>query len=130
MREPHSIPFLPDRLNAEPVVYRGLTAPELGLLAGVSIAVWLPVALIVSGLLGYFMMGFGIAALLALATVWCASRWVQVLKRGKPQGYHVLWAEVALHDLGFRRAPYVRHTGVWDIRRKRPIVPGLSVGHS
>src|SRR5687767_3043076 len=92
------IAFLPDRLNGEPVVFRGLSTVELGVLAAGAIVFWLPVCLLVAGLAGFFMMGFGLAALLALGTVWIASAWVQSLKRGKPDGYHLLRLALLLHE--------------------------------
>jgi conjugative transfer region protein (TIGR03750 family) len=113
------VAFLPDRLNGEPVVYRGLTTRELALLAAAAVAFWLPVSLVVLGLAGFFMMGFGVAALLALGTVWTTSGWIQAVKRGKPDGYHVLRFELLLHDLRLRRSPYIRYSGLWDIRRRR-----------
>lgn len=111
------IQFLPDRLNGEPVVFRGLTSTELGLLAVGSVGFWLPLSLVAAGFAGYFMMGFGVAALLAVGTVWLASASIQRLKRGKPDGYHVLRIELLLDDLKLRRSPFVRYSGLWDIRR-------------
>lgn len=111
------IRFLPDRLNGEPVVFRGLTSPELGFLAAGSVIFWLPVSLLAAGFAGYFMMGFGLAALLALGTLWLASAWLRDLKRGKPDGYHLLRLELLLHDLKLRASPFIRYSGVWDIRR-------------
>ena len=116
-----TLPFLPDRLNGEPVVYRGLTTRELALLAGAAFALWLPLSLVVLGLAGFFMMGFGVAALLALGTVWMTSGWIQAVKRGKPDGYHVLRFELLLHDFKLRRSPYIRYSGLWDIRRRRSL---------
>jgi conjugative transfer region protein (TIGR03750 family) len=113
------IGFLPDRLNGEPVVYRGLTSSELGFLAAGSIAFWLPICLVVSTLSGFFMMGFGAAALFALATVWVTSGWLQAMKRGRPSGFHILQLELLLHDLKLRHTPYIRRSGPWDIRRSR-----------
>lgn len=113
--------FLPDRLNGEPIVYRGLTTRELAFLAAAAIALWLPASLFVLGIAGYFMMGFGVAALLALGTVWLASGYIQAVKRGKPMDYHILRLELLLHDLKLRRSPYIRYTGAWDIRRRRPL---------
>ncbi|WP_262946839.1 TIGR03750 family conjugal transfer protein, partial [Xenorhabdus indica] len=40
-----TIAFLPDRLNAEPVVFRGFTTPEMGLAALAGIALGLAVSL-------------------------------------------------------------------------------------
>ena len=117
MIQASEIAFLPDRLNGEPVVFRGLTSVELAVLAAGAIAFWLPLCLIVAGVAGYFMMGFGLAALLALGTVWIASAWVQGIKRGKPDGYHLLRLTLLLHDLKLRRSPFVRYSGLWDIRR-------------
>ena len=111
------IAFLPDRLNGEPVVFRGLTSVELGVLAGGAIAFWLPVCLLAAGFAGFFMMGFGLAALLTLATVWLVSFWVQGVKRGKPDGYHLLRLSLLLHDLKLKRSPFIRYSGLWDIRR-------------
>jgi conjugative transfer region protein (TIGR03750 family) len=116
-----TVAFLPDRLNGEPVVYRGLTTRELALLAAAAVAVWLPVSLLILGLAGLFMMGIGMAALLALGTVWITSGWIQAVKRGKPDGYHVLRFELLLHDLKLRRSPYIRYSGLWDIRRRRSL---------
>jgi conjugative transfer region protein (TIGR03750 family) len=111
------ISFLPDRLNGEPVVFRGLTSSELALLAAGSVGFWLPLCLVTAGFAGYLMMGFGLAALLGVGTVWLASAWIQALKRGKPDGYHVLRLELALHDLKLRTSPFIRYSGVWDVRR-------------
>lgn len=122
-----SLSFLPDRLNGEPIVYRGLTTRELGLLAAAAVALWLPASLLVLGLAGYFMMGFGVGALLALGTVWVGSGYIQAVKRGKPTGYHVLRFELLLHDLKLKRTSYIRYAGVWDIRRRRLPLRGAAV---
>jgi conjugative transfer region protein (TIGR03750 family) len=113
------ITFLPDRLNGEPIVFRGLTTTELGALAGLSVAFWLPLGLAVCATLGYLMMGFGLAGLLTVGTVWVASTWIQALKRGKPDGYHLLRLQLLLHDLKLRTSPFIRYSGLWDIRRSR-----------
>jgi len=115
-----TIAFLPDRLNGEPVVYRGLTTRELALLGLAAVLLWLPASLVILGLAGFLMMGFGVGALLALGTVWLGSGWIQAVKRGRPAGYHVLRFELLLEDLKLRRSPYVRRPGLWDIRRTRP----------
>ena len=43
----------------------------------------------------------------------------EALKRGKPDGYHVLRLKLLLHDLKLRRSPFIRYSGVWDVRRSR-----------
>ena len=56
-------------------------------------------------------------ALFTLATVWLVSFWVQGVKRGKPDGYHLLRLSLLLHDLKLKRSPFIRYSGLWDIRR-------------
>jgi conjugative transfer region protein (TIGR03750 family) len=113
------ITFLPARLNGAPIVFRGLTSTELGALAGLAVAVWLPLSLVICAALGFFMMGFGLAGLLALGTVWCASYWIEALKRGKPEGYHLLRFRLLLDDWKVRPSGFIRYSGPWDIRRSR-----------
>lgn len=111
------IAFLPDRINGEPIVFRGLTSTELGALAGLAVAVWLPLSLALCGALGFFMMGFGVAGLLTVGTVWVASSWIGAIKRGKPNGYHLLRLRLLLDDLKLRSSGFIRYSGPWDIRR-------------
>ena len=111
------ITFLPDRLNGEPIVFRGLTSVELGTLAGLAVAFWLPLSSPLCAVLGVFMLGFGLAGLLTVGTVWSASWWIQALKRGKPDGYHRLRLKLLLEDLKLRPSGFIRYSGPWDIRR-------------
>ena len=115
MAERHEI--LADRLNAEPVIFKGCSSSELGVIVGVAALVWLPVSLILAGLAGAVTMGFGIAGFGIVATVLLMASLFQRLKRNRPDGYYqqriVLW----LDDQGLRRSPFVRRSGAWDIGR-------------
>ena len=109
--------ILADRLNAEPVIFKGCSSSELGVIVGVAALVWLPVSLILAGLAGAVTMGFGIAGVGIVATVLLMASLFQRLKRNRPDGYYqqriVLW----LDDQGLRRSPFVRRSGAWDIGR-------------
>ena len=115
MTERHDI--LADRLNAEPVIFKGCSSSELGVIVGVAALVWLPVSLILAWLAGAVTMGFGIAGVGIVATVLLMASLFQRLKRNRPDGYYqqqlVLW----LDDRGLRRSPFVRCSGAWDIGR-------------
>ena len=115
MTDRHDI--LADRLNAEPVIFKGCSTSELGMIVGVAALVWLPVSLILAGLVGVVTMGFGMAGIGIVATVLVAATLFQRLKRNRPDGYYqqriVLW----LDDRGLKRAPFVRRSGSWDIGR-------------
>ena len=115
MSDRHDI--LADRLNAEPVIFKGCSSSELGVIVGVAALVWLPVSLILAWLAGAVTMGFGIAGISIVATVLLMASLFQRLKRNRPDGYYqqqiVLW----LGDRGLKRSPFVRRSGAWDIGR-------------
>ena len=109
--------ILADRLNAEPVIFKGCSASELGMIVGVAALVWLPLSLILAGLAGAVTMGFGLAGIGIVATVLVTASLFQRLKRNRPDGYYqqriVLW----LDDRGMKRAPFILRSGSWDIGR-------------
>ena len=115
MTDRHDI--LADRLNAEPVIFKGCSSSELGVIVGVAALVWLPVSLILAWLAGAVTMGFGIAGVGIVATVLLMASLFQRLKRNRPDGYYqqqiVLW----LDDRGLKRSPFVCRSGAWDIGR-------------
>ena len=115
MSDRHDI--LADRLNAEPVIFKGCSSSELGVIVGVAALVWLPVSLILAWLAGAVTMGFGIAGVGIVATVLLMASLFQRLKRNRPDGYYqqqiVLW----LDDRSLKRSPFVRRSGAWDIGR-------------
>lgn len=85
--------FLPDRLNAEPVVFRGFTTPELGLAALIGIALGLVPGILFSFLWGWVTIPTG-ALLMPLAVVFFGGRIMTRIKRGKPENY--IWQKLAV----------------------------------
>ncbi len=98
MSDQHDI--LADRLNAEPVIFRGCSSSELGTIVVVAILVWLPLSLLLAWLLGAITMGFGIAGVGVVATVVVSATVFQRIKRGRPEGYYQQQFQIRLHDLG------------------------------
>lgn len=111
--------ILPNRLNAEPAIFKGCTSSELGVIVGVAALIWLPVSLLLAGLMGAVTMGFGIAGVGVVATVIATATLFQRLKRGRPDGYYQQRIAIHLDDRGLRRSPFVRRSGAWDIGRSR-----------
>ena len=109
--------ILADRLNVEPAIFKGCSSTELGLIVGVAALVWLPVSLLLAGLMGAITMGFGIAGVGVVGTVIVIASLFQRLKRGRPDGYYQQQALIWLSDRGLRHAPFVRRSGAWDIGR-------------
>jgi conjugative transfer region protein (TIGR03750 family) len=111
--------ILANRLNAEPAIFKGCSSSELGMIVGVAALIWLPVSLLLAGLMGAVTMGFGIAGVGVVATVIVTAGLFQRLKRGRPEGYYQQRIAIRLDDIGLRRSPFTRRSGAWDIGRSR-----------
>ena len=109
--------ILADRLNAEPAIFKGCSSSELGIIVGVAALIWLPVSLLLAGLLGAVTMGFGLAGVGVVGTVIVMASLFQQLKRGRPDGHYQQRFSIWLSDCGLRRSPFVRRSGAWDIGR-------------
>ena len=109
--------ILADRLNVEPAIFKGCSSSELGVIVGVAALVWLPVSLLLAGLMGAVTMGFGLAGVGVVGTVIVMASVFQRLKRGRPDGYYQQQFTIWLSDHGLRRAPYIRRSGASDIGR-------------
>jgi len=107
--------ILADRLNVEPAIFKGCSSSELGIIVGVAALIWLPVSLLLSGLMGVVTMGFGLAGVGVVGTVILTAGLFQRLKRGRPDGYYQQQVSIWLSDHGLRRAPFIRRSGAWDI---------------
>lgn len=113
--------FLPDRVNVEPPVFRGLTNSEMFLLGKIGLAVWMPLGLIICFFLNATMLGIGAGAILTLATIFFGGGYLQRKKRGKPVNYHQRAMKIAFQDRGFGKANFIRHVGPWSaVRAGRP----------
>ncbi|HCQ8422385.1 TPA: TIGR03750 family conjugal transfer protein [Klebsiella oxytoca] len=110
------IAFVPDRLNAEPVAWRGFTTPELLATAGLSLIAGLFIGLI-PGLLVNWVIIPTCALLMPFLTLFIGGRFLVRLRRGRPENWlweNALWQ---LARMGFGSTRTVTRTGVWDSRR-------------
>jgi len=114
---PYRDETLADRLNVEPAIFKGCSSSELGLIVGVAALVWLPLSLLLAGLMGAITMGFGIAGVGVVGTVIVMAGLFQRLKRGRPDGYYQQQALIWLSGRGLRHALFIRRSGAWDIGR-------------
>ncbi|EEX1948538.1 TIGR03750 family conjugal transfer protein [Escherichia coli] len=113
-----TIRFLPDRLNAEPTVFRGFTTPELGLAALTGFFTGLLWSLPFVPVFGWVIIPTG-ALLTPLVLVWTGGAWISRLKRGKPDNW--LWQrlEEKKAALGVGRSGLIREVRGWSLRRTR-----------
>ena|ERR1022692_2032851 len=119
MERGQSIDFLPDRLNREPVIYKGLTNSELFSLVKIGALVWFPLSLFLFWLFGKTILGLGAGMALTFGTVVIGALYLQKKKRGKPDGWYDRHLKIQFQDRGLTSYGFTRYTGRWDIRRKQ-----------
>ena len=113
---------LPDmlalRLNFDVIAFRGNTRREMMVISIVSL---LSTALIFGTLthclFGMFLAGVGLSFPVAIPIGWLLATLMQKLKDGKPKGYVKQRLLLWLDKEGFKKSPFVRHTGSWTVRR-------------
>ncbi|MDC9589445.1 TIGR03750 family conjugal transfer protein [Xenorhabdus sp. XENO-10] len=115
-----TITFLPDRLNAEPVVFRGFTTPEMGLAALAGVMLGLAVSIPLLPLAGWVMLPTGMLVM-PLLLVSFGGRWLAHLKRGKPENY--IWLKLAekKRRLGIGDPALIIAAQGWSLRRSRSL---------
>lgn len=119
MQNTESTETLGDRLNAEPVIFRGSTSTELLVIFTGAVAFWIPVGLFIAIVIGKIPMVLGIAAIGVLATVFFGSTLFQYLKRGRPDFYYQHRVIIKLHKLGFRKSRLILNTAAWSLGRDK-----------
>jgi conjugative transfer region protein (TIGR03750 family) len=110
--------FLVNRLNFDPVVYKGCTEKEIMLVVFV---IALPLCFLL-GVMGYVMwrnifFGILIGGVLSLLVVFIALRVIERLKRDKEPGFLQQALMFKLEQKGILKTPIIRRTGSWTIGR-------------
>lgn len=108
---------LADRLNSEPMIFRGCSNSELGLILLFAVLFWVPVSLLVAAAFGAVAMGLGLSGLGILATVYFGATLFQWIKRGRPDNYYQHLMMIRLNDLGLWKSGLIRRTGLWSLGR-------------
>ncbi|WP_205515628.1 TIGR03750 family conjugal transfer protein [Morganella morganii] len=116
-----TIEFMPDRLNAEPAVFRGFTTPELGLTVLFSLAAGLIAAVPVVPFLGWIAFPT-VALLMPLVTVICGGRLMARFKRGKPENYLYRRLELRLSRIGAGNRGLILRSRTLALRRQQPVI--------
>ncbi|MCY2438656.1 TIGR03750 family conjugal transfer protein [Klebsiella pneumoniae] len=114
-----TIPFLPERLNREPAVFRGLTVSELLIALLVGLATGATAGAIPAVLWRNWSFVPGCALPGGAQAILCGGRWLARLKRGRPESWLYRALELKLTRFGISAQRFVLHDGVWTIRRSR-----------
>ncbi|HID8404510.1 TPA: TIGR03750 family conjugal transfer protein [Serratia marcescens] len=115
-----TIRFLPDRLNAEPVVFRGFTTPEMGLAALAGVGLGLLVSLPFLPLAGWVVIPTGMLVT-PLLVIWFGGSRLTRLKRGKPENYIWQHLEARKRRMGWGDPTLIIDKQGWSLRRSRVV---------
>ncbi|MBC8947043.1 TIGR03750 family conjugal transfer protein [Xenorhabdus indica] len=113
-----TIQFMPDRLNSEPVVYRGLTTSELGLAALFGSTMGFVISLFFVPLLGWVIIPTFIL-IIPLLVVFLGGRYLTRLKRGKPENYIYRQLMLTRRKWGMGDITLIIHDQAWSLRRTK-----------
>jgi len=113
----HSTETLADRLNQEPVIFRGSTNSELGVILLCAVSFWVPMGLIIGAFMGAIVMGLGLSTLGVLLTIFFGSTFFQGIKRGRPDNYYQHLMMIKLNRLGLRKSTLILKSGAWGLGR-------------
>ncbi len=89
-----SIAFIPKRLNEPPVVFRGMTEKEVGMMAVLGFAAGLPLGIVSALVLGAIAMVPSVAVVTAVIALWFGGRVMRRLRRGRSTSWfyrHLQW---------------------------------------
>lgn len=115
---------LPDHVNAEPAIIKGLSYTESKWAIGLAFLLWFPVGSLVGLALQNLPVAVLIIATGPIATIWLVAGQMAKLKRNRPDHYYVhllLHAAAAMHLI---RTAFVTHAGAWDMGRMLPPAQG------
>jgi conjugative transfer region protein (TIGR03750 family) len=109
--------ILGERLNEEPVIFRGYTDSEFMLAMALAGGVCFPVGLFAGVLLGRVSMGIGVAFMAAIGLVVLGAGAYQNWKRGRPVHWLQHRASRRLAEWGLSRGGMLAHQGVMALGR-------------
>lgn len=115
------IDYIPDRLIADPVVFRGMTDGEVVFIVVSGLVFWIPVSVFVLSLFGYGIFGVALGSGLTIGTLIMAGKHLTRLKRKQPDGLHIVYFKRQLQRKGLARFGYIDQSQSWDIRRSKPV---------
>lgn len=115
-----TIEFMPDRLNAEPVVFRGFTTSELGITTLLSVLGGLIIAIPIIPFLGWVALPT-VSLLMPLITIILGGRLLARFKRGKPENYLYRSIEWFLSSCGVGSNRLICRSQVLSLRRLRSV---------
>lgn len=106
-----------DRVNAEPAILNGMSSSEAYWIGVLSMAVNLLIAGMILAITGLWQLMLLIPLMGTAAILWCASLYLQKVKRGRPEAYYTQAIHLWMAQRGLTRSRFLRHQGYWSLGR-------------
>lgn len=124
MTDQHTIAFVPTRLNKAPIVFRGMTGREVGLVSIGSLLLG-----VLPGLIGWWAVGMiamvpTVMAIVAGTAIWFGGTMMRRLRRGRPETWLYRRMQWAAAQRGFNTAGLIIKTATYRVRRDRSLHTG------
>jgi len=104
------ITHIPNRIDREPAVLLGVTAPEFNSITWLALPSFIIATLFFTVLFGGVLAGAFTGLVVALYISFSALLWVARIKRGKPPQWLPHTTAILLEKVGFRAAPFIHKT--------------------
>ena len=109
-----------ERINNEPVIFRGLSSSELKTGLIVTLIALIPVCAFLGYLLDRMLVGLGTIGIFTMISVMFMGTVFQRIKRGRPDGYYQQRTALLLNQFGFSSSKVVKYNGRWSNGRSDP----------
>ena len=109
-----------ERINNEPVIFRGLSSSELKTGLIITLITLIPVCAFIGYLLDRMLVGFGTIGIFTMISVMFMGTVFQRIKRGRPHGYYQQRTSLLMSQLGLSTSKVVKYNGRWSNGRSDP----------
>jgi conjugative transfer region protein (TIGR03750 family) len=119
-----TVSFLPERLNRDPIVLRGMTNDEMFFVAALGVALGFLLGLIGWLVTGYLAMVVTLMALVCTAVLYFGSAILRRMKRGKPETWlyrSLQWRAAKNLGLAVGNGYITVRSGFWSARREHRV---------
>ena len=106
-----------ERINNEPVIFRGLSNSELKLGLIVTIIVLLPICTLLGYLMDRMLVGIGSIGIFTMLSIMYLGTFFQRIKRGRPDGFYQQRLALIMSKLGLKKLNVIKYSGSWSTGR-------------
>jgi len=109
-----------ERINHEPLIFRGMSSSELRTGLIVTLVTLLPVCILIGSLINRMLVGLGLIGIFTMISLMFMGSVFQRIKRGRPDGFYQQRVALFLSRLNIRSNSAIKYSGRWSNGRIDP----------